>query len=195
VTPAAAGGTRVAVVAAADAQSEQQLTDVRSRLQAAGASVALVPSEVSFENAHPSGFTGLVLLDTAPDAGVKAVQAVREFMVADKPVAAIGKGVSLLIAADAVPGRSVAAPSELEDDVKDVGGSLAGAPIHADENLITARSMKDLHLFLDRVARAFAAQAEERLIDQVSEQSFPASDPPPGPGTVGPPRNDTDVRF
>jgi hypothetical protein len=194
VTPTASGSTRVAVVAVDDARSE--LNDVRSRLQAAGASVALVPSEVSFENAHPSSFAGLVLLDSAPDAGgVKAVQAVREFMVADKPVAAIGKGVSLHIAADAVPGRSIAAPSELQDDVKDVGGSLAGAPIHADENLITARSMKDLHLFLDRVARGFAARAEERLIDQVSEQSFPASDPPPGPGTIGGPRNDRDARF
>ena len=193
MTPTASGGTRVAVVAAADAQSEAN--DVRSRLQAAGASVALVPSDVPFESAHPSSFAGLVLLNSAPDAGVKAVQIVREFMVADKPVAAIAKGVSLLIAADAVPGRSIATPSELEDDVKDVGGSVAGTPIYTDENLITARSMKDLHLFLDRVARGFAARAEERLIDQVSEQSFPASDPPPGPGTIGGPRSDTDARF
>ena len=194
MTPAASGGNRVAVVTTDVDQSA--LDEVRSRLQAAGASVVLVPSEVPFENAHPSNFAGLVLLESAPDAGgPKAVQVVREFMVADKPVAAIGKGVSLLIAADAVPGRSIAAPSELADDVRDVGGSLAGAPIHTDDMLITARSTKDLHIFLDRVARGFAAQAEERQIDQVSEQSFPASDPPPGPGTIGGPRNDTDARF
>ena len=191
-------GTRVAVVATPNVD-EEELRDVRTRLEAAGDSVGLVPSEVSFEAAHPSTFAGLVLLDSAPDAGgPKAVQVVREFMVADRPVAAIGKGVSLLVAADAVVGRSIAAPPELQDDVTDLGGILAASPIQTDDKLITARSTKDLHVFLDRVARAFTAQAEERQLDQVSEQSFPASDPPPGPGTIGAPRpsaDDPDVRF
>ena len=181
-------GTKVAVLATADVD-QSQLHEARTRLESAGASVVSIPTELPFDRAHPSNVGGLVLLErsaTAEDpANAQVVQVVREFMLADKPVAAIGRGIALLIAADAIAGRSVAAPDGLENDVRKAGGILAGTAIIADDKLITARSSSELHVFLERVVRTFAGQAEERHIDQVSEQSFPASDPPPGPGAIG----------
>jgi putative intracellular protease/amidase len=180
-------GAKVAVLA--EGADRAQLNVVRSRLESAGASVAEVPADVPFDTAHPSGFAGLVVLDLSPleaqRPGGKAAQVVREFMLADKPVAAIGGGIKLLVAADAVAGRSIAAMAEVHGDVLGAGGEIADTSIHVDEKLVTARSGQDIHLFLERVVRTFAGQLEERQIDQVSEQSFPASDPPPGPGAIG----------
>jgi hypothetical protein len=35
------------------------------------------------------------------------------------------------------------------------------------------------------IVREFANRVDEARVDQLSEQSFPASDPPPGPVAVG----------
>ena len=174
-------GARIAVLEGGD---QAQLNEIRSRMTSAGALVAGVPREVPFDQAHPSGFAGLIVADAAgADSG--AAQVVREFMLADKPVAAIGNGVRILVAADAVAGRYIAGADDIRADVHGAGGELADTSIHVDEKLVTARSGKELHSFLERVVRTFAAQLEERQIDEVSEQSFPASDPPPGPGAIG----------
>ena len=189
-------GTKVAILGG-------EAAELRSRLEAAGGTVVAVPADVAFGQAHASDFGGLVLADGLPApvdaADPKGVQLVREFMVADKPVAAIGSGVSLLVAADAVAGRSVAVPDGLADVIRQAGGEMVDAAIHADDKLITARSNAELPLVAERVMRAFASQIEERQLDQVSEQSFPASDPPPGPGAIGAARGDRsagpDVRL
>jgi hypothetical protein len=187
VTDTRLRSAKVALLSGDDAHADA-IDEVRARLESAGGTIVRIPEEMPYELAHPSGFGGLILLD-AFGADVKpaanAVQMTREFMVADKPVAAIGSGVRLLAEADALTGRTVAAPDDLADEVRDIGGELADTSIHADERLVSARSGRDLTLFLEKVVRTFAAQVEERQLDQVSEQSFPASDPPPGPGAIG----------
>jgi protease I len=114
----------------------------------------------------------------------RAIQLVKEFMAADKPVAAIGEGVRLLIAADTVAGRAIAATPEVADEVRQRGGDLVDVPVHVDEKLITSRG-GDLRELTAAIVREFANRVDETRVDQLSEQSFPASDPPPGPLSVG----------
>jgi deglycase len=114
----------------------------------------------------------------------RAIQFVKEFMAADKPVAAIGDGVRLLIAADTVAGRTIAATPDVADEVRQGGGELVDVAVHIDEKLITSRG-GDLGDLNAAIVREFANRVDEARVDQLSEQSFPASDPPPGPSAVG----------
>jgi protease I len=115
----------------------------------------------------------------------RAVQLVREFMAADKPVAAIGDGVRLLIAADALAGRTVAAAPELADEVRGAGGQPSDEQVSVDEKLVTGRAGDESTRLDAVILREFANRLDEARVDELSEQSFPASDPPPGPLAVG----------
>jgi len=114
-----------------------------------------------------------------------ALQLVREFMAADKPVAAIGDGARMLLAADAVAGRSVAATAELAEEVRAAGGEVVDAPVHVDDKLVTSRGDADRGALNAAIVREFANRIDEARVDDLSAQSFPASDPPPGPMAVG----------
>jgi protease I len=154
---------------------------------AGGESIAV---DRTFDVCHASDYDALVIPGGARSAEALredkgALQFVREFMVADKPVAAIGEGVRLLVAADAVAGRAVAGEGILGDDVTRAGGQLVDAPLHVDERLITSRRGGDLNVLNAAILREFANRVDEARVDQLSEQSFPASDPPPGPVAVG----------
>jgi hypothetical protein len=105
-------------------------------------------------------------------------------MAADKPVAAIADGVRLLIAADTVAGRAIAATGDVADEVRQGGGELVDDAVRVDEKLITARG-GDLRELNAAIVREFVNRVDEARVDQLSEQSFPASDPPPGPMAVG----------
>jgi len=144
----------------------------------------------TFDVSHAADYDALVIPGgrggaTALGREERALQFVREFMAADKPVAAIGDGIRLLVAADAVAGRSIAATSELADEVREKGGELVDAPWHVDEKLITSRGVGDLGPLAAAIVREFGARVDEARADELSEQSFPASDPPPGPVAVG----------
>jgi protease I len=139
---------------------------------------------------HTADFDALVIAggQDAVDAlrsEPKAVQFVKEFMAADKPVAAIAEGVALLAAADAATGRTVAAKERVADDLRRSGADVVDAGVHVDEKLITARDGRDLDALNAAILREFANRVDEARVDQLSEQSFPASDPPPGPSAVG----------
>ena len=154
-----------------------------------GAGAAPVAVDRTLDLCHAGDYDALIV--PGGRAGVealsgeeRAVQFIREFMAADKPVAVIGDGIRLLVAADAVAARSVAAPPELASLVRDAGGEVVDAPVHVDEKLITSRG-DDLAGLETALMREFANRVDEARVDQLSEQSFPASDPPPGPVAVG----------
>jgi deglycase len=111
----------------------------------------------------------------------KAVAFAREFMDADKPVAAICHGPWLLVEADVVRGRTLTSWPSLKTDIRNAGGEWVDREVQTDEHLVTSRKPADLPAFSASVLRLFASAIDERRLDRVVEQSFPASDPPPMP--------------
>ncbi|MEO8910262.1 MAG: type 1 glutamine amidotransferase domain-containing protein [Gemmatimonadaceae bacterium] len=114
-----------------------------------------------------------------------AVKFVREFMEADKPVAAICHGPWLLVEADALRGRTITSWPSLETDVKNAGGAWVDKQVQLDQKLLTSRKPDDLPAFCAKLVDLLHTAIEERRLDKMVEQSFPASDPLPGPIALG----------
>jgi len=115
----------------------------------------------------------------------RAVQFVREFMLSEKPVAAICHGPWLLVEADAVKGRTLTSWPSLKTDIRNAGGAWVDERVQVDDRLITSRKPADIPAFNEAMLREFGNRIEERMVDEMSEQSFPASDPPPSPSAIG----------
>jgi protease I len=199
---------RVAIIAT-DGVEQVELVDVRRALDDAGAETILVspkadsiqafkhhekgdrfPVDMTLADARPTDFAALYLPGgvASPDAlrmDKKAVQFVREFMAADKPVAAICHGPWLLVEADAVAGRRLTSWPSLRTDIENAGGEWVDEPVTVDGDLITSRKPDDIPAFSRRIIAEFSSQIVDREVDRTSEQSFPASDPPPGPAAIG----------
>lgn len=110
-----------------------------------------------------------------------AVKLVREFMELDKPVAAICHAPRLLVQADAVQGRTLTSNEELADEVREAGGSWVNRAVQVDQKLLTGRRQEDLPAFCTSLVQLLATAIDERRLDKMVEQTFPASDPLPGP--------------
>jgi protease I len=201
-------GKRIAILAT-DGVEQVELTEVRKALDAAGAETVLVapradsiqafnhhekgdriPVDMTLADARPGDFAALYLPGGVanPDAlrlDKKAVQLVREFMAADKPVAAICHGPWLLVEADAVAGRKLTSWPSLKTDIENAGGEWVNEAVCVDGDLITSRKPDDIPAFNKRILAEFSSQISDREVDRTSEQSFPASDPPPGPAAIG----------
>ena len=129
----------------------------------------------------PGGLRNIEGLRANPD----AVNLVRQFMEADKPVAAMCHGPRLLIEADAVQGRTLTSHEEIADEVRDAGGAWVDRAVQVDQKLLTARKPEDLPAFCANLVSLLSTAIDERRLDKMVEQSFPASDPLPGPISLG----------
>jgi protease I len=114
-----------------------------------------------------------------------AVRFVREFMEADKPVAAVCHGPWLLVEADAVRGRTLTSWPSLETDIENAGGAWVDKQVQLDQKLLTSRKPDDLPAFCAQLVGLLTNAIDERRLDKMVEQSFPASDPLPGPIALG----------
>jgi len=110
-----------------------------------------------------------------------AVELVRGFMEADKPVAAICHAPRLLVEAGAVEGRTLTSHPELADEIREAGGSWVDKQASLDQKLLTSRRPEDLPAFCGNLIAMLESAIDERRLDKMVEQSFPASDPLPGP--------------
>lgn len=88
----------------------------------------------------------------------KAVQFVKSFFDADKPVAAICHGPWTLIEADVVKGRNVTSWSSLQTDLKNAGANWVDQEVVEDNGLITSRNPNDLPAFNAKAIELFAKQ-------------------------------------
>ena len=201
-------GKRVAILAT-DGVEQVELLEPRKALDAAGARTEVIApkaGEIQAFNHHDKGeriavdrvlgdanaaeyaalfLPGGVISSDALRVERKAVQFAREMMLADKPVAVICHGAWLLVEADAVAGRTLTSWPTLQTDIRNAGGTWVDEAVHVDDRLITSRKPQDLPLFTKRVVRDFGNRMAESEVDALSEASFPASDPPPGPSAVG----------
>ncbi len=114
-------------------------------------------------------------------ANTDAVQLVRSFMEADKPVAAICHAPRLLVEAGAVEGRTLTSHPELAAQIREAGGSWVDKAAAVDQKLLTSRRQDDLTAFCSNLIGMLSSAIDERRLDKMVEQSFPASDPLPGP--------------
>lgn len=116
------------------------------------------------------------------DAG--AVQFVREFMLSDRPVAAICHGPWMLVEAGAVGGRTLTSWPSLATDIRNAGGEWVDEAVRIDDKLITSRKPDDLPRFCAAIVKEFARNLDDARADSVRGQGFPARDPSPGAGAI-----------
>ena len=202
-------GRKVAILAT-DGVEQIELEEPRKALDAAGAVTHLIaPEDGSIQamnhdekgarlpvdrvlgNVHARDYDALLLPGGVanPDrlrTNEQAVQFVREFMLSEKPVAAICHGPWMLVEANAVAGRTLTSWPSLKTDIRNAGGDWVDEVVRVDDRLITSRKPDDLPRFNAAMVREFAnSRQADASAESVSEQSFPASDPPPGPTAIG----------
>jgi len=129
----------------------------------------------------PGGVRNTEALRASPE----AVELVRGFMELDKPVAAICHAPRLLVEADAVQGRTLTSHPEIADEIRQAGGSWVDKQASVDQRLLTSRRQEDLPAFCGNLIAMLSTAIEERRLDKMVEQTFPASDPLPGPISLG----------
>jgi deglycase len=197
-------GRRVAFLAT-NGVEESEFTQPWQAVAAAGARVELVslqPGEIQsvskgekgakfkvdrvIDDASAREYDALVLPGGVknPDTlrmNPKAVQFVRDFMDADKPVGAICHGPWMLVEAGCVRGRTLTSYPSLRTDIQNAGGDWIDRTVVSDQKLVTSRNPGDLPAFSSALVDNIAHAIEERSLDRTIEQSFPASDPAPGP--------------
>jgi protease I len=110
--------------------------------------------------AKPGDYAALVLPGGVfnPDAlrqQPKAVNFVRAFFKARKPVAAICHGPQTLIEADVVRGRQLTSFPSVKTDLKNAGARWVNREVVVDRNLVTSRQPADIPAFNARMIELF----------------------------------------
>jgi protease I len=121
---------------------------------------AVVTSDLAAGAARMKDFDALVIPGGhAPDKmrmRHAMVDLARDAMEANKPVAAICHGPSLLISANVLRGRTLTCWPSIAIDVKNAGGRYVDKPMVEDGNLITSRKPDDVPVFSEAIIRALS---------------------------------------
>ena len=106
-----------------------------------------VQADVGIDDVVPSKYDGLVLPGgRAPEYlrnRPKAVEIVRHFVEAKKPIGANCHGPLLLIAAGSIRGQAMTCYPDLEPDLKGAGGKFVNEEVVVHDNLVTVRGWPD----------------------------------------------------
>jgi protease I len=175
-------GKRIAFLVANEGVEQIELTEPLKAVREAGAEADLVaPADEPIQGfdhldkadafdpdktvaeADAGEYDGLVLpggvanpdqLRTKAD----AVQFVRDFFEAGKPVGVICHGPWTLVEADVVHERTLTSWPSLQTDIRNAGGNWVDEEVHVDDNLVTSRKPDDLPAFNSKIVEAFAGR-------------------------------------
>ena len=178
-------GKRIAFLAAPEGVEQVELTEPWKTVEGEGATPELISTESgriqafnhldkgdtftpdkTVGEANPDDYDGLVLpggvantdqLRTDTD----AVQFVRAFFEAGKPVGAICHAPWTLINADVVDGRTLTSWPSLQTDLRNAGAEWVDEEVVVDEGFVTSRKPDDLDAFCDKIVEEFAEGVHE----------------------------------
>ncbi len=116
--------------------------------------------------ADPDQYDGLMLPGGVanPDqlrTDTDAVQFVRAFFEAGKPVGVICHGPWTLINADVVDGRTLTSWPSLQTDLRNAGAEWVDEEVHVDQGLVSSRKPDDLEAFNAKIIEEFAEGVHE----------------------------------
>jgi len=169
---------RVAILAA-DGFEEAELLKPRKALEEAGATTEVVSPasrkiqgmnhdekgetvsvDVPLEKADAADYDalmipgGLINPDTLRSNKL-AIEFVKEFFAAGKPVAAICHAPWVLIDADLVKGRTLTSWPAIKTDVRNAGGTWVDREVVVDQGLVTSRKPDDIPAFNAKMIEEF----------------------------------------
>jgi protease I len=173
-------GKRIAFLVANEGVEQIELTEPLEAVREAGAEVDLLAPEegdvqafnhldkgdtfspdMAVGDADACDYDGLVLpggvanpdqLRTEPD----AVEFVRAFFEAGKPVGAICHAPWTLVEADVVRGRTLTSWPSLQTDLRNAGAEWVDEEVHVDQGLVSSRKPDDLGAFNAKIIEEFA---------------------------------------
>jgi len=172
-------GKKVAILVS-NGFEQVEMTEPRKALDAAGAQTVLVSPEqdkvkgwqhtewgdefkvdVPLAQASPDDYDALVLPGGVmnPDhlrQNTQAVDFIRAFVQAGKPIAAICHGPWTLIEAGAVKGREMTSYPSIQTDLKNAGARWVDREVVTDNGLVTSRKPDDIPAFNKKMIEEFA---------------------------------------
>lgn len=178
-------GCRVAILVETGFE-QVEMTEPRKALDEAGAKTTLIspagnrvkawdftqwgnefPVDVPLDTASPDQYDALLLPGGVmnPDKlrmNPKAVQFVRKFFDARKPVAAICHAPWSLVEADVVRGRTLTSWPSLKTDIRNAGGNWVDQEVVREERLVTSRKPDDIPAFNRETIRMFAQAMQQQ---------------------------------
>jgi protease I len=178
-------GKKIAILVANEGVEQIELTSPRDALGEAGAELDLIaPEEGEIQafnhldkgdtftpdkgvgDADPDDYDGLVLPGGVanPDqlrTNTDAIQFVRAFFEARKPVGAICHAPWTLINAGVVDGRTLTSWPSLQTDLRNAGAEWVDEEVHVDQGLVSSRKPDDLEAFNAKLIEEFAEGVHE----------------------------------
>jgi protease I len=189
-------GKKVAILVT-DGFEQVEMTEPRRALEDAGAGTDLIsPKEgsvkgwkhtdwgeefnvdVSLEEAQPEDYDALLLPGGVmnPDKlriDTTAVDFIRAFVDAGKPIAAICHGPWTLIEANAVRGRKMTSYESIKSDLKNAGANWVNEAVVVDNGLVTSRKPDDIPQFNRKMIEEFCEGIHEGAKQQSQGQQMP----------------------
>jgi protease I len=185
-------GKKIAFLTSNEGVEQVELTEPMEAVREAGAEAELLAPEAgqvqafnhldkgeSFPvdrvvgEADPGDYDGLVLpggvanpdqLRTKPE----ALEFVRGFFEAGKPVGVICHGPWTLIDAGVAEGRTLTSWPSLETDLRNAGANWVDEEVHVDQGLVSSRKPDDLEAFQAKIVEEFAEGVHEGQREKTS---------------------------
>jgi protease I len=131
--------------------------------------------DIMVEDARADDYDALVLPGGVrnPDqlrTNKAAIDLIRAFAAAGKPVAAICHGPWLLVEADLLRGRTATSWPSIRTDMKNAGATVVDRPAVTDANIVTSRNPDDVPAFTQAVI-ALIEQAPARTAERATSDA------------------------